>query len=262
MKKPLAIALIIAVNLLLTIALGFAALWIAMIAVGFGIAIDLLLLAVHVSGATLMQGLFQKRGWLSPVKFWLCGSVPAAAVSAVSFGTVMYLDSINYFSGFFAGLGEFLMTISGLIYSVAFTVIFGTVLLIKYRQSKVLAAVTGFVALAGASLLAAVFCNLIFSIIIAAVYFVGAMLMQHNMEKKTGLSAFKFWTYSAVPATAVTGILYLIDTIVGGGYHIYSIIFVYILPTAVVLGAVLMIKSLIRRKSGGNASEIREEENK
>ena len=262
MKKPLAITLLTVGNCLLTLALSCAALFIVLLTLDLGIALDIVLIAGHIVGIMFIRRLFERRYSLSPLKFWLLSSIPAAVVSAIAFGIVIILDSINYFSGFFAGIGEFLFTLSSLVYSASFFMLLGVVLLIKYRQSKALAAVMGFVALVGAALLAAVFCNLIFTIIIAAVYLVGTVLMQHNMEKKTGLSAFKFWTYSTVPATAVTGILYLIDTIIGGGYYLYSIIFLYILPAAVVLGAVLMIKSLIRRKNGGNTLENNEEENK
>lgn len=262
MKKPLAVAILSVGITLLTPALGFAALLIAMQVWGFGIALDVILLTLHIVGAMLLQRLYQKRGWLTPVKFWLCAAVSAAGISVLSFLLVLYLDSIGYFSGFLAGLWEFLLAFSGLVYSGAFLLVLGAALLIKYRRSKALVAVTGFVASVGFGLLVLVFCHPICLVIAAAVHIVGAVLIQHFLEVQNGISAFRFWTLAAVPATAVTGIPYLIEIIIGVGHDFFAITFMYCLPAAVVLGAVLMVKSLIRRKIGGNAPEINKEENK
>lgn len=262
MKKLLAISILSVGSTLLTLALGMAALFICMQVWGFGIALDVVLLALHIVGAMLLQRLYQKRGWLAPVKFWLCAAVPAAGISVLSFLLVLYLDSIGYFSGFFAGLGEFLLTFSGLVYSGAFLLVLGAALLIKCRRSKALVAVTGFAASVGFGLLVLVFCHPVCLVIAAAVHIVGAVLIQHFLERENGISAFRFWTLAAVPATAVTGILYFIEVIIGVGRDIFAMTFMYCLPAAVVMGAVLLVKSLIRRKNGGNAPEIKEEENK
>lgn len=225
-----------------------AALLIAMLILGFGIALDVILLAGHIVGAMFLQRLYERRGWLSPVKFWLCAAVPAVGVSAANFGLVAFLDSMDYFRGFFAGLGEFLLTFSTVIYSGAFLIVLGAALLIKYLGSKALAAVTGFVASVGFGLLAVVFIHPVCLVITAAVHIVSAVLIQHFLERKTGLSAFRFWTLAAVPAAIVTGICYLIETIIGSGYDIFTITFLYCLPAAVVMGIILMLKSLVRRK--------------
>ncbi|MGN1340056.1 MAG: hypothetical protein ACI4WS_07165 [Oscillospiraceae bacterium] len=249
MKKPLAIVILTIGNALLTLSLGIAALLICMLIFGFGIALDVLLLAGHIVGAMLLQRLYQKRGWLSPAKYWLCAAVPAAGISVVSFLLVLYLDSIGHFSGFFAGLGEFLLTFSGLIYSGAFLLILGAALLIKYRQSKALVAVVGFVVSVGFALGLMVFYDPLCIAVVGAVHIVGAALTQHFLERKTGLSAFRFWALAAAPAAIITGIFYLVQTIIGNGYHLFSCAFMYCFPAAVVLGAVLLLKSLIRRKN-------------
>ena len=54
-----------------------------------------------------------------------------------SFAAVLILDKLNYFSGFFAGLGEFVLTLAILIYSGAFFVVLGIVLLIIHAVSHV-----------------------------------------------------------------------------------------------------------------------------
>ena len=248
MKKSLAITLLVVGNILLTLGLGFAVLLIAMLILGFGIALDVILLAGHIVGVMLLQRLYERRGWFAPVKFWLCAAVPAAVISAAGFGLVAFLDSMDYFRGFFAGLGEFLSAFSAVIYSGAFLLVLGAALLIKYRRSKALAAVIGFVASVGFGLLAVIFGHPVCLVIGASVHMVGAVLIQHFLERKTGLSAFRFWALAAAPAAIVTGISYLIETIIGSGYDIFTITFLYCLPEAVVMGIVLMLKSLICRK--------------
>ena len=54
-----------------------------------------------------------------------------------SFAAVLILDKLNYFSGFFAGLGEFVLTLAILIYSGAFFVVLGIVLLIIHVVSHI-----------------------------------------------------------------------------------------------------------------------------
>ena len=248
MKKTLAIVILTLGNALLTLALGIAALFICMLVWGFGIALDVVLLALHIVGAMLLQRLYQKREWLSPLKFWLCAAVPAAGISVLSFLLVLYLASIGHFSGFLAGLGEFLLTFAVLIYFGAFLLTLGAALLIKYRRSRALVAVVGFVVSAGFGLGLMVFCDPICIAVVGAVHIVGSALTQHFLEQKTGLSPFKFWILAAAPAAILTGIFCLVQTIIGEGYYVFSIAFMYCLPAAVVLGVVLLLKSLIRRK--------------
>ena len=251
MKKSLAITLLVVGNILLTLGLGFAVLLIAMLILSFGIALDVILLTGHIVGAMLLQRLYERRGWLAPVKFWLCAAVPAAVVSAADFGLVMYLDSVDYFSGFFAGMGEFLSAFSAVIYSGAFALVLGAALLIKYFRSKAVAAVTGFAASVVFGLMMVIFVHPVCLVIVAAVHMVGAVLIQHFLERKTGLSAFRFWALAAAPAAIVTGISYLIETIIGSGYDIFTFTFLYCLPAAVVMWVILMLKSLVRRKRQG-----------
>lgn len=249
MKKPLAIVIVSLGNVLLTLALGIAALAICALVWGFGIALDVLLLTLHIVGAMLLQRLYQKREWLSPPKFWLCAAVPAAGIAVMSFLLVLFLDSIGHFSGFFAGLGEFLFTFTELIYSGAFLLVLGAALLIKYRRSRALVAVVGFVVSVGFGLGLMVFFDPVCIAVVGAVHIVGAVLTQNFLGRKTRLSPFRFWTLAAAPAAIATGIFYLIQTTIGGGYYLFSGAFMYCFPAAVVLGAVLLLKSLIRRKN-------------
>ena len=131
MSKPHAIVLLIVMNTLLTLGLGFAALMVVGILFGLGLGLMVIVLGLHIVGAMYAQLVCQKHKLLSPLQFWLFAAAPAVVLSAEGFILVLYLDSVGYFTGFFAGLGEFLFTLSELVYSGAFTVVLGVALLIK-----------------------------------------------------------------------------------------------------------------------------------
>lgn len=131
MRKQLAIALLIVMNTLLTLGLGFAALVVVGILFGPGLWLMVIVLGLHIVGAMFAQRVLLKHKLLSPLQFWLFAAAPALVFSAAGFILVLYLDSIGYFTGFFAGLGEFIFALCELVYSGAFTVVLGVVLLIK-----------------------------------------------------------------------------------------------------------------------------------
>ena len=91
----------------------------------------------HVTGAVFLQRLYQRRWQIGKAIFWLCAGLPSALIGMSSFAAVLILDKLNYFSGFFAGLGEFVLTLAILIYSGAFFVVLGIVLLIIHAVSHV-----------------------------------------------------------------------------------------------------------------------------
>lgn len=131
MSKQHAIALLIVMNTLLTLGLGFAALVVVGILFGPGLGLMVIVLGLHIVGAMFAQRVLLKHKLLSPLQFWLFAAAPALVFSAAGFILVLYLDSIGYFTGFFAGLGEFIFALCELVYSGAFTVVLGVVLLIK-----------------------------------------------------------------------------------------------------------------------------------
>lgn len=246
MKKPLALALLIVGNTLVTFVAGFGAMFLVMTLFWFGIVLSMLILAGHIYGAVMLEKNYSRNWNFSGMRFWLCAAVPAAAISGVGFGIVTYLDSIGYFSGFFAGLGEYLSTVSCLIYSGLYLLVLGIVLCFVHRQNKplfvlggLLAAVTG-----ACGLLSGVYYAAIWGLI-HAVVFVAAQIYT---KRKLSIPAFEFWALIAAPAAIITGILFLIQTIIGGGYSVVAIAFYYSFPAAVVLGVILMLKSLIRRR--------------
>lgn len=95
-----------------------------------------LLLGGHVTGAVFLQRLYRRRGWLNKPLFWLCAGLPGTLAGGASLAVVMILDNAGYFSGLFAGLGEFLLTFIGFVYSGTFWVVLGIVLLLIYAVSR------------------------------------------------------------------------------------------------------------------------------
>lgn len=96
-----------------------------------------LVIGGHVTGAVFLQRLYQRRWHIGKAIFWLCAGLPSALIGLSSFAAVLILDKLNYFSGFFAGLGEFVLTLAILIYSGAFFVVLGIVLLIIHVVSHI-----------------------------------------------------------------------------------------------------------------------------
>lgn len=95
-----------------------------------------LVIGGHVTGAVFLQRLYQRRWQIGKVIFWLCAGLPSTLIGMSSFAAVLILDKLNYFSGFFAGLGEFIMTLAIQIYSGAFFVVLGSVLLVIHALSR------------------------------------------------------------------------------------------------------------------------------
>lgn len=96
-----------------------------------------LVIGGHVTGAVFLQRLYQRRWQIGKAIFWLCAGLPSALIGMSSFAVVLILDKLNYFSGFLAGLGEFVLTLAILIYSGAFFVVLGIVLLIIHVVSHI-----------------------------------------------------------------------------------------------------------------------------
>ena len=119
MKRPVSIALVYVGNTLLTLAFGWLALGLFFVLWG----IPLILLAAHVTGVVFLKRVYIKRGWLTPWKYWLCTSVPAAVVSVLGFVLVLILDEAGFFKGFLGGAAEGLIGLSCSIYSVVFLVV-------------------------------------------------------------------------------------------------------------------------------------------
>lgn len=93
------------------------------------------LLAAHVTGAVFLHRLYQRHGWLNKWQFWLCAGLPGALVGAFSLILFFVLKAHGFFSGFFGGFGELVTAFYMFVYSGAFFVILGIVLLIAHASS-------------------------------------------------------------------------------------------------------------------------------
>ncbi len=115
MKMALAIVLILLGGMALSWGLGFAALCQCVILTIYGaifVVVEYLTVAYFL--CRLGEWLKQKIG-ISPVIYVCCCFFIPCAFWLTAFAWVMYLDSKGRFEGFLAGLGEFLLSLSGLI---------------------------------------------------------------------------------------------------------------------------------------------------
>ncbi len=142
MKKAFAIVLLIlggmlacGIGLIISGLLFIAALDCALDTEVLTAVILLIVIGGHVTGAVFLQRMYQRRWQIGKAIFWLCAGLPSALIGVISFAAVLILDKLNYFSGLFAGMGEFILALAILIYSGAFFVILGIVLLIIHAVS-------------------------------------------------------------------------------------------------------------------------------
>lgn len=191
----------------------------------------ILSLAVHTVAAVFVQGLYQRRGWLNKWQFWLCAGLPSTMIGGGMLIFVMILDNAGYFHGFFAGLGEFLISFAVLVYSGVFFALLGIVLLIKHAVSRkdhipVILLVIGGVpacaiaaALCAALILAALPWLWFLCAVVLAGHIAGAELLQRLYQKRGWLNALNFWAYSGVPAFIVGIVLKLVDVLRSGTWY-------------------------------------------
>lgn len=85
------------------------------------------LFAGHVWAASVVQGKFEKRGWLGKPMFLICAGVPGLAM-----GILLFADSLSGTDE----MGFRAITLYLPIYAAAFTAALGIVLLIKYLRSR------------------------------------------------------------------------------------------------------------------------------
>lgn len=92
---------------------------------------SLLLLSVHVTVAIFLHKKLRSIVWLRSIGFWLCTGLPGIIVGGAALIVTNMLDNAGYFTGFMAGLGEFLFSLSFFAYSAAYLAAAGAVLLIQ-----------------------------------------------------------------------------------------------------------------------------------
>lgn len=125
MKKWLWLILAALGNILVTVGLGYASLALVLIVYTGGVFLGILFVLAQAAGLFFVERQFLKRQWTGRVKFWCITAAPSVVLSVGAFVTVCILDSMGYFTGFFPGLGEFVLALAFLLYSAAVLVVTG-----------------------------------------------------------------------------------------------------------------------------------------
>ena len=142
MKKAFAIVLLIlggmlacGIGLIISGLLFIAALDCALDTEVLTAVILLIVIGGHVTGAVFLQRMYQRRWRTGKAIFWLCAGLPGLLTGGISYVVVLSLDNFGYFTGLFAGMGEYILALAILVYSGAFFVALGIVLLIIHAVS-------------------------------------------------------------------------------------------------------------------------------
>lgn len=96
-----------------------------------------LVIGGHVVGAVFLQRLYQRRWRIGKMVFWICAGLPSALIGAFSLILFFVLMAQGYFSGFFGGFGELVTAFYMFVYSGAFFVVLGLVLLGIHAASHI-----------------------------------------------------------------------------------------------------------------------------
>lgn len=120
MKKSLAIVLLVLGGLAAVFGMSVLGLTLILVLMWGGLLIGIAVVMGMAFGADRLRMLFKRKYGMNAAKFFLCAYVPPIVGSVILFVMVELLDEAGYFSGFMAGLGEFLMALSCVIASGAF----------------------------------------------------------------------------------------------------------------------------------------------
>lgn len=111
-----------------TFALSCAVLGLFFAVLSLGWLLGLLIAVAEVTGLYFIGKLFLKKGFIKKrVLLWFLSTGISLILSGIAFIAVFILDDIGYFTGLFAGLGEFVIALCWLIYSAIVTAGFGIV---------------------------------------------------------------------------------------------------------------------------------------
>lgn len=131
MKKSLAIVLLVLGGLAAVFGMAVLGLILIFEFMWGGLLIGIAAVMGIAFGADRLRMLFKRKYGMNAAKFFLCSYVPPIVGSIILFVVVELLDEAGYFSGFMAGLGEFLMALSCVIASAAFAAAGGIWLMIS-----------------------------------------------------------------------------------------------------------------------------------
>ena len=94
-----------------------------------------LVIGGHVVGAVFLQRLYQRRWRIGKAIFWICAGLPSVLIGSFSIILFFILKAHGHFSGSFGGLFELFASLYMFVYSGAFFVVLGIVLLIGHASS-------------------------------------------------------------------------------------------------------------------------------
>ena len=96
-----------------------------------------LVIGGHVVGAVFLQRLYQRRWRIGKAIFWICAGLPSVLIGSFSIILLFILKAHGHFSGSFGGLFELFASLYMFVYSGAFFVVLGSVLLIIHVVSHI-----------------------------------------------------------------------------------------------------------------------------
>ena len=96
-----------------------------------------LVIGGHVVGAVFLQRLYQRRWRIGKAIFWICAGLPSVLIGSFSIILFFILQAHGHFSGSFGGLFELFALLYMFVYSGAFFVVLGSVLLIIHVVSHI-----------------------------------------------------------------------------------------------------------------------------
>ena len=96
-----------------------------------------LVIGGHVVGAVFLQRLYQRRWRIGKAIFWNCAGLPSVLIGSFSIILFFILKAHGHFSGSFGGLFELFASLYMFVYSGAFFVVLGSVLLIIHVVSHI-----------------------------------------------------------------------------------------------------------------------------
>ena len=96
-----------------------------------------LVIGGHVVGAVFLQRLYQRRWRIGKAIFWICAGLPSVLIGSFSIILFFILKAHGQFSGSFGGLFELFALLYMFVYSGAFFVVLGSVLLIIHVVSHI-----------------------------------------------------------------------------------------------------------------------------
>ena len=95
-----------------------------------------LVIGGHVVGAVFLQRLYQRRWRIGKAIFWICAGLPSVLIGSFSIILFFILKAHGHFSGSFGGLFELFASLYMFVYSGAFFVVLGSVLLVIHALSR------------------------------------------------------------------------------------------------------------------------------